>query len=290
MPHSMTGFASLAVKAGAQEYIWEVRSVNHRFLDVGLRLPEDLRRLETACRESVNRFVKRGKVDCTLRCAPTSERAAHLRIDEQTVSDLQKMQKSIREHFPEARELSVAEVMRFDGVIVDSVADEEDSALDELVLDTFGKALAALVAARAAEGERISEFLRQRVESIESAVNDARPMIPEASRRYREKLLARIERLDVEAQPERLEQELAIVAQRMDIAEELDRLTSHTAEIRSILVRDEPVGRRLDFLIQELNREANTMTSKSQDENLTRTAVELKVVIEQMREQVQNLE
>ncbi|HMB72531.1 MAG TPA: DUF1732 domain-containing protein, partial [Gammaproteobacteria bacterium] len=139
-------------------------------------------------------------------------------------------------------------------------------------------------------GARIATLLMQRVADIDAAVEQARPLLSEAGRRYRDKLLMRIERLDVEAQPERLEQELAIIAQRMDIVEELDRLNSHTAEIRTIFGRDEPIGRRLDFLIQELNREANTLSSKSQDEELTRIAVDLKVVIEQMREQAQNLE
>ena len=162
--------------------------------------------------------------------------------------------------------------------------------LRRALLDALRKAFAALIDARSAEGGRIAEFILQRVAGIEAAIAQAQPLLVAAAERYREKLLMRIERLDVAAQPERLEQELAVIAQRMDITEELDRLSSHATEIRDIMRRDEPIGRRLDFLIQELNREANTMSSKSQDEELTRISVELKVVIEQMREQVQNLE
>lgn len=290
MPHSMTGFASLAVTAGPKEYTWEIRSVNHRFLDIGLRLPEEARSLETACRELAARFVKRGKVDCTLRASQPRAHAARRELDAQVVEDLQTMQARVRERFPDARALSVAEVLRFDGVVIEVGPTQDDDDLGEQLLGAFREALAALVDARAAEGARIAEFIGEGARAIDAAVAEARPLLPEAARRYRDKLMARIERLDVTAQPERLEQELAIVAQRLDIVEELDRLNSHTAEIQSILARAEPIGRRLDFLIQELNREANTMTSKSQDEELTRIAVELKVVIEQMREQAQNLE
>ncbi len=290
MPHSMTGFASLAVTAGPKEYTWEIRSVNHRFLDIGLRLPEEARSLETACRELAARFVKRGKVDCTLRASQPHAHAARRELDAQVVEDLQTMQARVHERFPDARALSVAEVLRFDGVVIEVGPTQDDDDLGAQLLGAFREALAALVDARAAEGARIAEFIGEGARAIDAAVAEARPLLPEAARRYREKLMARIERLDVTAQPERLEQELAIVAQRLDIVEELDRLNSHTAEIQSILARAEPIGRRLDFLIQELNREANTMTSKSQDEELTRIAVELKVVIEQMREQAQNLE
>jgi uncharacterized protein (TIGR00255 family) len=225
-----------------------------------------------------------------LRASQPRAHAARRELDAQVVEDLHTMQARVRERFPDARVLSVAEVLRFDGVVIEVGPTHDDDDLGEQLLGAFREALAALVDARAAEGARIAEFIGEGARAIDAAVAEARPLLPEAARRYREKLMARIERLDGTAQPERLEQELAIVAQRMDIVEELDRLNSHTAEIQSILARAEPIGRRLDFLIQELNREANTMTSKSQDEELTRIAVDLKVVIEQMREQAQNLE
>jgi uncharacterized protein (TIGR00255 family) len=290
MPNSMTGFASLAATVGPKEYVWELRSVNHRFLDISLRLPDEVRNLETACRELAGQFVRRGKIDCTLRASQATTRSARLQLDDQIIADLQTLQAQIIERFRGARALSVAEILRFDGAVVKADTNADSADVGDRLLECFRAALTALVDARAAEGGRIAQFIKEHAQAIEAAVSDARPLLPEAGRRYREKLLMRIERLDVTAQPERLEQELAIVAQRMDITEELDRLNSHTAEILAILERDEPIGRRLDFLIQELNREANTMTSKSQDEELTRIAVELKVVIEQMREQAQNLE
>lgn len=290
MPNSMTGFASHAVVVGTNEFTWELRSVNHRFLDVGLRLPEELRRLETACRDLAAKHVRRGKLDCTLRSAPDPNVRRQPRLDENVMADLVSLQALVRDALPDARALSVADVLRFDGAI--AVAKELPDAdfADTALLGALGDALTSLVAARRSEGERIAEFLLQRVAAIETAIDQAQPLLSEAAQKYRSKLMQRIERLEIDAQPERLEQELAIIAQRMDITEELDRLRSHATEIREILGRDEPVGRRLDFLIQELNREANTMSSKSQDEELTRIAVELKVVIEQMREQVQNLE
>lgn len=290
MPNSMTGFSSHTVVAGTSEFTWEIRSVNHRFLDVGLRLPDDWRRLETACRELAGKFVRRGKVDCTLRVAPNPQADKALQLDEEFLVQLRELQDRIRQLLPDAPPLSVADVLRTDGAMREPGTGGDADVSERTLLDALASAFEQLCSARRAEGERIAEFLLQRVGQIEAATSSAQDVVPAAAERYREKLLARIERLDVEAQPERLEQELALIAQRMDITEELDRLSSHTVEIREILARDEPVGRRLDFLIQELNREANTMSSKSQDEGLTKTAVDLKVVIEQMREQVQNLE
>lgn len=290
MPNSMTGFASHLVVAETNEFNWEIRSVNHRYLDVSLRLPEDWRRLETACRELAAKFVSRGKIDCALRIAPHADGPQRPQLDEQVMANVRALQEKVISEFPDARELSVAEVLRFDGVVIDPQLVSDVEAVETALLGGLSTALAALVDARSAEGGRIAEFLLQRVAAIESAIEQAGPLLESAGQRYRSKLLQRVERLDIEAEPERLEQELAVIAQRMDITEELDRLSSHCAEIRAVLKRNEPIGRRLDFLIQELNREANTMTSKSQDEELTRISVDLKVVIEQMREQVQNLE
>jgi uncharacterized protein (TIGR00255 family) len=286
----MTGFASHQVVAGTNEFTWELRSVNHRFLDVSLRLPEEFRRLEPACRELAGKSLNRGKLDCTLRAAPDPGAGSRLRLDPEVIASLRELQDEVLEQLPDARALSVADVLRFDGAIVNPRVVADASTLADALLRALGEAFGLLVDARRAEGERIAEFLLQRVSAIEAAIEKAEPLLPAAADRHRSKLLQRIERLDIEAQPDRLEQELAIIAQRLDITEELDRLRSHAAEIREILDKDEPMGRRLDFLIQELNREANTMTSKSQDEELTRIAVDLKVVIEQMREQVQNLE
>jgi uncharacterized protein (TIGR00255 family) len=288
MPRSMTGFASLAFEAGALECGWELRSVNHRFLDVSFRLPEDLRRLEPACRELITKYVKRGKLDCLLRLKPGGADAELPSLDHAALASLSIIESAVRDTFEEAQPLTVGEILRFDGVLRQAEPAPEE--VETAALEAFARALERLGESRSAEGARIRGFLEERIAAIEAGVAQARPRLEGAVSRYREKLLERVRQLDIAGQPERVEQELVIVAQRMDIAEELDRLMSHVSEIRLALTRNEPIGRRLDFLIQELNREVNTMSSKSPDEELTRIAVELKVIVEQMREQVQNLE
>jgi len=288
MPYSMTGFAARKTVFAPYEFEWELRSVNHRFLDLGFRLPDELKRLEAPLREEAARHLRRGKIDCTLRVKSAATEAASLAVDPAALTHLAALQQQVVAAFPGAGNLTVNEILRFNGVLKEP--DRSLAEADAAVLESFAEAAEALGDARRSEGERIAGFLDQRLTAIDAAVVQARPLAADVEQRYRAKLLERIERLEQQPQTDRLEQELAFIAQRMDIAEELDRLTSHTAEIRDILGRDEAIGRRLDFLIQELNREANTMSSKSQDEALTRIAVDLKVVIEQMREQVQNLE
>jgi uncharacterized protein (TIGR00255 family) len=284
----MTGFATRKTAFSQYEFEWELRSVNHRFLDLSFRLPDELKRLESQLRETASRYLRRGKIDCALRMKSAVTEAASLALDPAALAHLAALQQQVVEAFPGAGNLTVNEILRFNGVLKEP--DRSLAEADTAVLECFEAAAAALGDARRSEGERIAGFLEQRLTAIDGAVEQARPLAGDVEQRYRAKLLERIERLEQQPQTDRLEQELAFIAQRMDIAEELDRLTSHTAEIRETLGRDEAIGRRLDFLIQELNREANTMTSKSQDEALTRIAVDLKVVIEQMREQVQNLE
>ncbi len=284
----MTGFASEEILVEPHRLIWEVRSVNHRFLDVSLRLPDELRALEPRCRALVGETLRRGKVDCTLRISAARQSATAASLQENVLDRLKEYEKQARQKFPDAKQLSVGEILRWPGVL------EEDSAAltasEGPIAEGFSRALEALRASRQREGERLTGLLFARCDAIAEIVAAIGPRLPEAQERYRAKLMERLERLDVEADPGRLEQELAVVAQRLDVVEELDRLGSHVSEVRDVLGRDEPIGRRLDFLIQELNREANTLSSKSQDEELTRAAVELKVLIEQMREQVQNLE
>lgn len=287
MPHSMTGFASAATAVGAYELTWELRSVNHRYLDISLRLPEEFRRLESLCRDAISSQIKRGKVDGSLRATATSGSALPA-IDGAALTELGSLEAQVLAKFPAATPLSVSEIFRFNGVLTEP--EQKLEIADETVVDALKKATAALRAARQTEGERTAAFINARLADIETAIAAVDPIRELAAARYREKLLERISQVDAEPHNDRLEQELAFIAQRMDIAEEIDRLASHTAEIHKILVRDEPIGRRLDFLIQELNREANTMASKSQDERLTKICVDLKVVIEQIREQVQNLE
>jgi uncharacterized protein (TIGR00255 family) len=288
MPHSMTGFASAEVRRDSLRLVWEIRSVNHRFLDLSVRLPEELRALEPECRDLVAGMAKRGKVDCTLKVSADERAVVPPRVVTGALHALRALESQVRTVFPGAEPLTSAEVLRWPGVL-----EEPQRSLDDLaqpLKECLAQALTALQEARAREGHRIAELLEQRNSGIAALLESIRPVLDGIQTRYRERLRERLQRLDVQADPERLEQELALLAQRVDIAEEVDRLESHVTEIRDILRRDEPVGRRLDFVIQELNREANTLASKVQEEALTRVAVELKVLIEQMREQVQNLE
>jgi uncharacterized protein (TIGR00255 family) len=284
----MTGFASAETRRGALRLLWEIRSVNHRFLDVSFRMPDELRGLEPECRDLVGDVIKRGKLDCTLKVKTADRALAPVALAEDALQGLRALEARVKAVFPHASPLGTADVLRWPGVLEEPVQN-----LDELAAPTtecLRACLAALQDARGREGRRIAELLEKRNKAITGLVDGIRPLLDAVQSRYRDKLRERLQRLDVQADPERLEQELALLAQRADVAEEIDRLDSHVAEIADVLRRSEPVGRRLDFVIQELNREANTFASKVQEEPLTRTGVELKVLIEQMREQVQNLE
>jgi uncharacterized protein (TIGR00255 family) len=284
----MTGFASAEARLTSFRLVWEIRSVNHRFLELGFRMPEELRALEPECRDLVGNAIKRGKLDCTLKLTSLDREAGPAKIVPGALESLRALEQQVRAALPSAAPLSTADVLRWPGLL-----EEPEHDVDELagpVKRSLREALTALDAARAREGGRIVEVIARRNTGITEVIERVRPLIDGAQARHRERLRERLQRLDVQADPARLEQELALLAQRVDVAEELDRLASHVTEIDAILKRDEPIGRRLDFLIQELNREANTFASKVQEETLTRAAVELKVLMEQMREQVQNLE
>ncbi|NIW24265.1 MAG: YicC family protein [Gammaproteobacteria bacterium] len=288
MPSSMTGFASTQVEVGLFRLVWEVRSVNHRFLDVGLRLPEELRKLEPSCKERIGAVVRRGKVDGTLRLVRAEEQQSNAELSETALESLLALQDRVQRRVPAARPLTIGELLRWPGVLEEPAPVLED--LERAAIECLDRALSALKEARQSEGARLAEALEQRCTGIIDIVGAVAPRLGEAEQRYRSKLLERMDKLDLELEPERLEQEIALIAQRLDVAEELDRLASHVKEIETTLTKDEAIGRRLDFIIQELNREANTFASKVQDEALSRSGVELKVLIEQMREQVQNLE
>ena len=288
MPHSMTGFSTAEERVGAFRLVWEIRSVNHRFLELGFRLPEELRAVEPECRDLVNAVIKRGKVDCTLKISANEHNAVADTIVAGALDRLHGLEVQVRGVFKDARPLTAQEVLRWPGVLEEPARNLEE--LGDAVKAGLAAALRALAEARAREGGRIAEMLERRNSGITALIASIKPQVEGAQVRYRDRLRERLVRLDVQADPERLEQELALVAQRADVAEEIDRLASHVVEVQAILRRNEPIGRRLDFVIQELNREANTFASKVQEEALTRIAVELKVLIEQMREQVQNLE
>jgi uncharacterized protein (TIGR00255 family) len=284
----MTGFASAEARVGSFRLVWEIRSVNHRFLELGFRLPEELRAVEPDCRDLVAAAVKRGKVDCMLKVVAADRAEGPRQAAPAALTALRALEDQVRAVFPSAEPLTTHEVLRWPGVLEEPAQRVEE--LGEPVKKCLTTALRSLGEARSREGARIVEMLAKRNSGITAFIALVTPQLEGLKMRYRDRLRERLEKLDVRADPDRIEQELALVAQRADVAEEIDRLASHVAEVAAILVRDEPIGRRLDFVIQELNREANTFASKVQEEALTRAAVELKVLIEQMREQVQNLE
>jgi uncharacterized protein (TIGR00255 family) len=288
MPQSMTGFSTAERLVAPFQLAWEIRSVNHRFLDLGFRIPDELRYLEPELRDLAARVINRGKVDCVLKVSTAATAAGKGELDTALVTELRALDLKVRKEFPDAQPLAVGEILRWPGLLRDPA--QKMAGLAEPARACFAAAIEALRATRAREGARIADSLEQRRAMIGARIAKLRPALEGAQDRYRQRLKERIARFGVELPPERLEQEIALLAQRADVMEETERIDSHLAEVREVLTRNEPIGRRLDFLIQELNREANTFASKVQEEELTRHAVELKVIIEQMREQVQNLE
>ena len=285
---SMTGFARREASGPWGSLICELRSVNHRFLESSFRLPEELRAAESELRQILLRELKRGKVDCTLTYRAARESELALAIDSAALERVLARIREISSALPERQSINVVDVLRWPGVIRDdSVAGEE---LISAATQLFREAVGELVAARTREGARLRELIEQRCSGLETLVAQVRTRLPEVQSRVRSKLLERLSELQAQVDQDRLEQELAILLQRLDVDEEMDRLAGHVQEIRRVVSGNEPAGRRLDFLMQELNREANTLSSKSQDLETTRAAVDMKVVIEQMREQVQNIE
>jgi len=284
---SMTGFARREVTGAWGSLVCELRSVNHRFLEPGFRLPDDLRSAEPDFRQRLTRELKRGKVDCTIsyRRVPGAETA--LEVDSEALERLLQRVRDVSKHLSQ-HAVNVLDVLRWPGVLRDDTdAGEEVVAAAQSL---FGTTLKELVAARAREGGRLRELLEARCAGLEGLVANVRARLPEVHARIRGKLEERLAELQANVDHDRLEQELALLLQRLDVDEELDRLAGHIVEIRRVINGSEPAGRRLDFLMQELNREANTLSSKSQDLETTRSAVDMKVIIEQMREQVQNIE
>ncbi|MCW8874673.1 MAG: YicC family protein [Gammaproteobacteria bacterium] len=288
MIRSMTAFARAEADTDLGALAWELRSVNHRYLEVSLRLPEELRGLEPAVRERVGRALGRGKVDCSLRYRPAADTNAPLQLDPEAVERVGRACAELAAQLGQIQPLNPLELLRWPGVQRDTERDL--TPLAEAAGDLLDQALEELRATREREGAQIHELLTSRCTTMEELVAAERARLPQVRARLRDKLGARLAELQAQVDQDRLEQELVFLAQKMDVDEELDRLEGHIAEVRRVLERPEPVGRRLDFLMQEFNREANTLGSKSADTDTTRTAVELKVLIEQMREQVQNVE
>jgi len=287
MLRSMTAFASAEADIGHGTLAIELRSVNHRYLELGLRLPDELRSLEPAVRERVAAKLSRGKVDLGLRWKPAVADAAAIAVDEALVARLADTAQALAARFPQMH-VEFTSLLGWPGVLLDRQSDIES--LREAALGVVDVALADMVATRGREGERLGGFMRERLDGIERIVTEVRAHLPEVRAALRARFDTRLAELKQPLEPGRIEQEVVLQMQRIDVDEELDRLTAHVAEARRIFGLKEAVGRRLDFLMQEFNREANTLGSKAADPRTTNAAVELKVLIEQMREQVQNLE
>jgi len=284
----MTAFARVEQREAWGTLAWELRSVNHRYLELSLRLPEELRSLETLVREHATKALGRGKVECTLRYHPAAEQTGELVVNRDLTERLLTAIGEIEMLQGVSSAYSPIELLRWPGVL-ESV-ESDLTPVVEAAGGLLDHALAELREGRGREGEKLRELILQRCDGIEQVVAQVRECLPQLLEQQRERLRSRLAELSEEYDSGRLEQEMVILAQKSDVDEELDRLTAHVIELRGVLERSEPVGRRLDFLMQEFNREANTLGSKSLGSEVTRAAVELKVLIEQMREQIQNIE
>ncbi len=287
MISSMTGFARAELESAVGKLTIELRSVNHRYLDLSVRMPDMLRRFETRVREILGQRLTRGKVDCNIHFSAAASPEGLL-IDEPRARALIQTLEQLRGWIAEPAPVSAETVLGWPGVIREDIPDEK--AMLKTLETVLGQALDTLTQMRHEEGERLLGIIESRLDKVAETVKSVRQRRPEVLARVRQKLLDRLAGIDVQADPGRLEQELAFIAQKLDVDEELDRLDSHVQATRETLQRSEAIGRRLDFIMQEFNREANTLSAKSADAQTTAAAVELKVLIEQMREQVQNIE
>lgn len=288
MIRSMTGFAREELHSELGSLSWELRSVNHRYLEVVLRLPEELRGLEQAIRERLTERLGRGKLECVLKYTPSHQIEVEIQIDWQLVEQLKNADAEIAGILRQNPAMSSIDLLRWPGVLHQQ--EQDLTPLKQQAMELLDATLDTLIDNRLREGQRLGEIVLQRKLAMDEQVNRVRILLPDVvmgiKQRIRDRLLDVLDELD----EYRLEQEMALIAQRLDVDEEMDRLSTHLDEVERVLASDEPVGRRLDFLMQELNREANTLTSKSSDVEVTRIAVEMKVLIEQMREQIQNIE
>jgi len=285
---SMTGFAALAAELPGVALAVELRSVNHRFLDLQVRLPDELRGLEAALRERILGELKRGKVECRISLTRAAADASGLAVNLTRVAELASAAAEVAKVAPGARPMSVGEILRWPGVLAEpTVAPEELAAHAHRLL---GQAITELSASREREGAKLATMLLERCTGIERQVTRVAPRIPALQAAFAEKLGARLREAGLDPEGERLKQELALFATKVDVAEELSRLGAHLSEVRRVLAAGGSAGKRLDFLMQELHREANTLGSKSVDAELSQASLEMKVLIEQMREQVQNVE
>lgn len=290
MTNSMTAFARQQSEQKWGSLVWEIRSVNHRYLETSFRLPDSLRHLEHKFRELLRSSLSRGKVEAQLKFLPSLSTNSTISINQDLLLQLKEASKQIQAALPDHTNPSTLDVLKWPGLIQEQEHELEAKKIEEQALSLFESSLKALQAHRQREGAQLEELIEQRLDSISKIVDQLRTDMPKILQARREKLLEQFSNLEITLDPSRLEQEIVLLTQKADIEEEVDRLDTHVKEVKRNLSHTQPVGRRLDFLMQELNREANTVCSKAIVTDITLGAVDLKVLIEQMREQIQNIE
>lgn len=288
MISSMTAFAREEYREELGSMSWEIRSVNHRYLETFLRLPEELRSLEPSIREQLNSRLGRGKLDVSLKFKAQAAADTSLRVNQRLVEQLLDAEQQLTEIADLKFSMRSRDLLKWPGVLEEE--DQDFTPVKQKVMQLLETAIDSLIDNRLREGERLGEIISLRCDALEEEVGRVRGLMPEVLESVRSRISDRLSEVMDELDESRVEQEMVLLAQRLDVDEELDRLETHIEEVRRVLKADEPIGRRLDFLMQELNREANTLTSKSNSVEVTRSAVEMKVLIEQMREQIQNIE
>jgi len=286
MTQSMTAYAQAAVSTELGELSCELRSVNHRFLDVAPRMPDDLRAHEGALREVIAAKLARGRIDVFVRLKESVNSSLEPNLE--AADNLQALLDEMRQRLPEMQMIRAIDALKWPGILQAKKADPV--LMKAHLLGVLEQALDGMRQARAKEGEKMAELITARLAGMSEVIKEVEAFLPEIVDAYKTRLDEKLADIKDQLDPARLEQELVIFLQKTDVAEELDRLNVHIEEVAAVLAKSEPAGRRLDFLMQELNREANTLGSKSQDPRLTKASVDLKVLIEQMREQVQNIE
>ena len=288
MIRSMTAFGRQSRQWDWGTLIWEVKSVNHRYLEISTRMPDDFRALEMRLRTLLGKRLGRGKVDCALRFQKSDEMGTEINVNEVLAKQIAAASREVDSYLYNSAPVNSMDILRWPGVLQTPEVDME--AVHNGAMALLEDTIDDLVDTRLREGEKLKQIIEQRLSTMREVVAQVKDRIPDVLVQMRDKLEARLEEIKTEVDPARVEQELVMLTQRLDVEEEMDRLETHIEEVTRVLGEDEPIGRRLDFLMQELNREANTLGSKSQDTEMTRASVDLKVLIEQVREQVQNIE
>ena len=288
MIHSMTAYGRVENSEGQNSISCEIRSVNHRYSEISIRLPEELRPLEQKIRDHISGKIKRGKIECNIRIEKHNAYDESLSINQDLLKNIIEAAKRINSDLSTSAPLDSLDLLRWPGVLEKSTLDVEE--IGKLLFPLVKEAIDIVIDTRQREGEKIKKMLTDRCTKIKEIISNVKKQIPDILKNYRKKLTQRVQEISDELDNDRLEQELLFLSQKADIEEEIDRLGAHVDEVVRVIDRKEPIGRRLDFLMQEMNRESNTLGSKSNHIYTSNASVELKVVIEQMREQIQNIE